>query len=115
MHKILTETKEKYKCKLLLTCSFFVCFIPSFAVWFIYDLLLSFAAANQEDDYAEPHLSKYATIDMSTLWDVRKMGMDYVLFMEALLHTTPGLELGYLPEKDALHMLSGVSHSVFCQ
>ena len=115
MRKILTETKEKYKCKLLLTCSFFVCFIPSFAVWFIYYLLLSFAAADQEDDYAEPDLSKYATIDMSTLRNVRKMGMDYVLSMEALLHTTPGLELGYLPEKDALHMLSGVSHSLFCQ
>ena len=35
--------------------------------------------------------------------------MDYVLSMEALLHTTLGLEPGYLPEKDALHMLSGVS------
>ena len=66
---------------------------------------------DQEDDYAEPDLSKYATIDMSTLQDVKKMGMDYVLSMEALLHTTPGLEPGYLPEKDVLHMLSGVSHS----
>ena len=35
--------------------------------------------------------------------------MDYVLSMEVLLHTTLGLEPGYLPEKDALHMLSGVS------
>ena len=57
----------------------------------------------------EPDLSKYASIDMSTLRNVRKTGMDYVLSMEALLHTTPGLEPGYLPEKDALHMLSGVS------
>ena len=46
---------------------------------------------------------------MSTLCDIRKTGMDYILFMEALLYTTPGLEPGYLPEKDALHMLSGVS------
>ena len=94
---------------------FLVCFILSLAIWFIYYLLFSFAAADQEDDYAEPDLSKYATIDMSTLWDVRKTGMDYVLSMEALLHTGPGLEPGYLPEKDALHMLSGVSHSLICQ
>ena len=60
---------------------------------------------DQEDD-AEPDLSMYATINMSTLRDVRKTGMDYVLSMEALLHTTPGLELGYLPEKDAMYMLS---------
>ena len=62
----------------------------------------------EQDDDAEPDLTKYASIDMSTLHDVRKTGMDYVLSMEALLHTTPRLEPGYLLEKDALHMLSGV-------
>ena len=70
---------------------------------------------DQEDDYVEPDLSKYASIDMSTLQDVRKTGMDYVLSMEAVLHTTPGLEPGYLPEKDALHMLSGVSPFLLIQ
>ena len=35
--------------------------------------------------------------------------MDYVLSMEALLHTTPGLKPGYLPEKDAHYLLDGVS------
>ena len=35
--------------------------------------------------------------------------MDYVLLMEALMHTTLGLKLGYLPEKDAHYLLSGLS------
>ena len=72
-------------------------------------LLISPVPGVYQDDNAEPDLTKYASIDMSTLCDIRKTGMDYVLSMEALLHTTPGLEPGYLPEKDALHMLSGVS------
>ena len=51
----------------------------------------------------------YAAVDMSTLRDIRRTGMDYVLSMEALLHTTPGLKPGYLPEKDAHYLLDGVS------
>ena len=49
-------------------------------------------------DHEEPDLAAYAAIDMSTLRDVRRTGMDYVLSMEALMHTTPGLKPGYLPE-----------------
>ena len=62
-------------------------------------------------DYDEPDLAVYAAVDMSTLCDVRSTGMDYVLSMEALLHTTPGLKPGYLPEKDAHYLLDGVSIS----
>lgn len=60
-------------------------------------------------DHDEPDLAAYAAIDMSTLRDVRRTGMDYVLSMEALMHTTPGLKPGYLPERDAHYLLSGVS------
>ena len=59
----------------------------------------------------QPDLAVYAAVDMSTLRDVRRTGMDYVLSMEALLHTTPGLKPGYLPEKDAHYLLDGVSIS----
>ena len=60
-------------------------------------------------DHEEPDLAAYTTINMSTLRDVRRTGMDYVLSMEALMHTTPGLKPGYLPEHDAHYLLSGVS------
>ena len=60
-------------------------------------------------DHEEPDLAAYAAIDMSTLRDVRRTGMDYVLSMEALMHTTPGLKPGYLPERDAHYLLSGVN------
>ena len=63
-------------------------------------------------DYEEPDLAVYAAVDMSTLRDIRRTGMDYVLSMEALLHTTPGLKPGYLPEKDAHYLLDGVSISL---
>ena len=59
-------------------------------------------------DFEEPDLAQYAAIDMSTLKDIRRTGMDYVLSMEALMHTTPGLQPGYLPEKDAHYLLNGV-------
>ena len=62
-------------------------------------------------DYDEPDLAVYAAVDMSTLQDVRRTGMDYVLSMEALLHPTLGLKPGYLPEKDADYLLDGVSIS----
>ena len=45
---------------------------------------------------------------MSTLQDIRCTGMDYVLSLEALMHMTPGLKPGYLPEQDAHYLLSGV-------
>ena len=66
----------------------------------------------EQDNDTEPDFTKYASIDMSTLRDVRKTGMDYVLSMEALLHTTPGLEPGYLPEKDALSYVEWGMYSV---
>ena len=75
-------------------------------------MLLSFNIsfpAQGVTDHEEPDLAAYAAIDMSTLRDVRRTGMDYVLSMEALMHTTPGLKPGYLPERDAHYLLSGVS------
>ena len=69
--------------------------------------LLSFSEKGVTD-FEEPDLAQYAAIDMSTLKDVRRTGMDYVLSMEALMHTTPGLKPGYLPEKDAHYLLNGV-------
>ena len=46
---------------------------------------------------------------MSTLRDVRRTSMDYVLSMEALMHTTSGLKPEYLPERDVHYLLSGVT------
>ena len=60
-------------------------------------------------DHEEPDLAAYAAIDMSTLRDVRRMGINYILSMEALMHTMPGLKPGYLPERYAHYLLSGVS------
>ena len=64
-------------------------------------------------DYDKPDLAAYAAIYMSTLHDIRHTGMDYVLILEALMHTTPGLKPGYLPEWDAHYLLSGVRITTF--
>ena len=50
---------------------------------------------------------------MSTLQDIHRTSMDYVLSLEALIHTTPGLKPGYLPERDAHYLLSGVRITLF--
>ena len=65
--------------------------------------------AKTAQDFEQPDLEAYTTIDMSTLRYIWRTGMDYVLSMEALMHTTLGLKLGYLPEKDAHYLLSGLS------
>ena len=75
----------------------------------LYDYPLSFFSDQGVIDHEEPDLAAYAAIDMSTLRDVRRTGMDYVLSMEALMHTTPGLKPGYLPERDTHYLLSGVT------
>ena len=47
---------------------------------------------------------------MAALHDTRKTGADLTRAMEALLHSTPGLKPGYLPEKDANDLLVGSLH-----
>ena len=74
----------------------------------LYDYPFSLLSDQGVTDHEEPDLAAYATINMSTLRDVCHTGMDYVLSMEALMHTTPGLKPGYLPERDAHYLLSGV-------
>ena len=64
-------------------------------------------------DHEEPDLTAYAAIDMSTLQDVHCTGMDYILSLEALMHPTPGLKPGYLPERNAHYLLSGVRVAQF--
>ena len=75
----------------------------------MYDYPFIFFSDQGVTDHEEPDLAAYAAIDMSTLRDVRRTGMDYFLSMEALMHTTPGLKPGYLPERDAHYLLSGVT------
>ena len=86
--------------QVLVTCSFCFSLIPS--LYYSYHSLhdfVSLPATDQEDDFVEPDLSKYASIDMSTLRDVSKIGMDYVLSMEALLHMTPDWNQDIYPRR----------------
>ena len=47
---------------------------------------------------------------MAALHDTRRTGADLTRAMEALLHNTPGLKPGYLPEKEANDLLVGSLH-----
>ena len=58
----------------------------------------------------ERDLAKYAAIDMAALKDVNQIGADHLLAVEAILHNTPGIEPGYLPEKEATNLLMGSMH-----
>ena len=87
---------------------------PLWKCLFLYYYLFSLLSDQGVTDHEEPDLAAYAAIDMSTLRDVRHTSMDYVLSMEALMHTTPGLKPGYLkpgylPEWDTHYLLSGVT------
>ena len=62
----------------------------------------------EEGDEDEPDLPLLTTLDFAALKDVRQTGQDYCRQFEALLHNTPGLEPGYLPEADASYLLNGV-------
>ena len=55
----------------------------------------------------EPDLAKYAAIDMAALRDVNQLGADHLSAVEAILHSTPGIQPGYLPEKEATTLLMG--------
>ena len=58
----------------------------------------------------EPDLAKYAAIDMAALRDVSQLGADHLSAVEAILHSTPGIQPGYLPEKEATTLLTGSMH-----
>ena len=62
-----------------------------------------------EGDEDEPDLSLLSTLDFAALKDVQETGADYCRNFEHLLHTTPGLKPGYLPQADSLKLLTGVS------
>ena len=64
----------------------------------------------EEGDEDEPDLPLLTTLDFAALKDVRQTGQEYCRQFEALLHNTPGLEPGYLPEADASYLFNGVSH-----
>ena len=69
-----------------------------------------FTADRAEGDEDEPDLHLYGSLDMAALVDVRKVGENYVRGYQAVLHETPGLRPGYLPEADSVKMLSGAIH-----
>ena len=60
-----------------------------------------------------PDLSILSTLDFAALKDVRETGADYCHNFERLLHTTPGLKPGYLPQADSLKLLTGVCISCY--
>ena len=66
-----------------------------------------------EGDEDEPDLSLLSTLDFAALKDVRETGADYCHNFEHLLHTTPGLKPGYLPQADSLKLLTGVCLSYY--
>ena len=49
-----------------------------------------------------------STLDFTALKDVCQTGAEYCRHFEALLHNTPGLQPGYLPEQDSVYLLNGV-------
>ena len=62
----------------------------------------------EEGDEDEPDLPLLTTLDFAVLKDVRQTGQEYCRQFEALLHNTPGLEPGYLPEADASYLFNRV-------
>ena len=62
-----------------------------------------------EGDEDEPDLALLTTLDFAALKDVKETGADFCRHFEALLHNTPRLQPGYLPERDASYLLNGVS------
>ena len=62
-----------------------------------------------EGDEDEPDLPLLSTLDFAALKDVRETEEEYCRSFTKLLHETPGLQPGYLPQPDALYLLSGVS------
>ena len=74
-------------------------------------LIVCLISDRLEGDEDEPDLPLLSTLDFAALKDVRQTGMEYCRSYERTLHETPGLQPGYLPEKDSLYLLSGVSIS----
>ena len=62
----------------------------------------------EEGDEDEPDLPLLTTLNFAALKDVCQTGREYCRQFEALLHNTPGLEPGYLPEADASYLFNGV-------
>ena len=80
--------------------------IPSF-------IILSFFLDRLEGDEDKPDLPLLSTLDFAALKDVQETGEEYCRSFTKLLHETPGLQPGYLPQPDALYLLSGVSKVSF--
>ena len=66
----------------------------------------------EEGDEDEPDLALLTTLDFVALKDVKETGAEFCRHFEALLHNTPGLEPGYLPERDSTYLLNGVNNSI---
>ena len=67
---------------------------------------------HEEGDEDEPDLPLLTTLDFAALKDVRQTGQEYCRQFEALLHNTPSLEPGYLPEADASYLFNGLGHRI---
>ena len=72
-------------------------------------LFFSLFSDRLEGDEDEPDLPLLSTLDFAALKDIRQTGEEYCRSFTKLLHETPGLQPGYLPQPDALYLLSGVS------
>ena len=67
-------------------------------------------AGHEPGDEDKPDLLGLATLDFAALKDIRQTGIEYCRHYEALLHNTPGLIPGYLPEEEARYLVTGVSN-----
>ena len=67
-----------------------------------------FISDRPDDDADKPDLCLMSTLDFAALKDVRQTGEEYCHHFEALLHNTPGLKPGYLPEQVSVYLLNGV-------
>ena len=80
--------------------------VPNFPTLILYPPF----SENPLTELEEPDLAKYAAIDMAALKDVNQLGADHLSAVEAILHNTPEIQPGYLPEREATTLLMGSMH-----
>ena len=112
VEQLIKEQKDKYYNKYISLSPQFSCYwltesLLSIVLKMLY-LLLPFTGQEPRDE-DEPDLPALATLDFAALKDIRQTRLEYCHHYEALLHNTPGLQPGYLPEEESRYLVTGVS------
>ena len=112
VEQLIKEQKDKYYSK-------YISLPPQFSYYWLTGSLLSIVlkmlylllpfTGCEPGDEDEPDLPALATLDFAALKDIRQTGLEYCRHYEALLHNTPGLQPGYLPEEESRYLVIGVS------